>query len=102
MTAQTECPVRRARERLYQLSDEISRDLTRRRHACARSREWALIPLELRMALLMMAGIDGDLSSLSRRSWPEFTPAEKLAVQVALRLVHSGLSRTFALRGRAV
>lgn len=47
--------------------------------------EWVGLALELRMALLLLAGVDGDLSSLARRAWSEFTPGERAAVQVATR-----------------
>ena len=59
--------------------------------------EWVSLPLELRMALLLLAGVDGDLSSLGRRAWGEFTPPERAAVQVATRGTIKQLRGVFAL-----
>jgi len=102
MTTAALSPVAAARARLYELSDEYARDASKNKHSCARSREWALLLLEHRMAVMLLAGLDGDLSGLARRAWPEFTPSEKTAVQVAIRGLHNGLGQSFALRGRAV
>lgn len=59
--------------------------------------EWVGLALELRMCILLVAGIDGDLASLARRSWGEFTPPECTAVQVATRAMIRQLGGVFAL-----
>jgi hypothetical protein len=94
--------VQAARARLFQLSDEITRQISKNKQSCARSKEWAALSIEARMAVMLLAGLDGDLSDLARKSWPEFTPAEKTAVQIATRGLFRALEKTFSIRGRAV
>lgn len=73
------------RARLLTLRDEIVAKQSRGRLPCARSAEWSALPVELRMAYMMVAGIDGDLSALAVRAWPEFTPPEREAIRSTLR-----------------
>lgn len=89
------------RANLYLVAERIRSDIEGRAQVCARSREWSAMQLTHRMAVMLLAGIDGELSDLSRRAWREFTPAERLAVQVAIRSLHEGLQNTYALRVRA-
>ena len=96
------CVKTRERAKLYALADQYAKQISGAKHACTRSREWSILALEIRMAVMMLAGIDGDLSALARRAWQEFTPPERTAVQVAMRGLHRGLGQTMALRGRAV
>lgn len=56
--------------------------------------------IEHRMAVLMLAGLDGDLSALAAKQWREFTPDEKLAIQVTIRSMYAAFSGSFALRTR--
>lgn len=71
--------------RLLQLRDEFVGRMTGGNHVCARSREWAAMPLELRMAVLLIAGIDGDMSDLARRGWREMPLPERDAVRGVMR-----------------
>lgn len=97
----TDCARERERARLREIASDIRADIERTRHACARSREWAMLPVEHRMALLMLAGVDGDLGALARKAWPEFTPDERVSLQVAIRSLAASLQAAAALRVRA-
>lgn len=68
---------------------------------CMRSIEWGNVPLAHRMAVLLLAGIDGDLGQLSRKAWPEFAPLERESITVAMRSLHASLSTCNALRVKA-
>lgn len=91
----------RERARLDALALDIRADIEKKRYSCARSREWALMLVEHRMAILMLAGIDGELGALARKAWVEFTPDERGAIQVAVRSLARSLEAATALRVRA-
>lgn len=80
--------------------NQIVQKVTGKRHQCVRSVEWAALTLELRMAALLVAGIDGDLGELSRRGWREMPPEERVRVQGVLRSFHRALEGTLCLRAR--
>lgn len=88
------------RARLSQLRDEIVSQMTGGRHVCARSREWAALPLELRMAVLLIAGVDGDVSALARRAWREMPGPEREAVRGTIRNFSRALGASPALVSR--
>lgn len=90
------------RERLRGVAEKIRADIAGREAVDARVREWAAMPIEYRMALLLLAGVDGDLQALGRKAWSEFTEPEKLAVQVALRGMARAIEKSYALKMRAV
>lgn len=73
------------RDRLQQLKNEIVSAATGGRHRCARSKEWAALPLEFRFAVLLMAGIDGDMDALARRAWREMPTPERDAIRGVMR-----------------
>ena len=83
------------------LAQDIRAGMEKKRYSCERSREWAQVPAEHKMTLLMVAGIDGDLGSLARKAWQEFTPPERVAVQVAIRWLRDTLAKCPALSVRA-
>ena len=89
------------RQSLRDLAAKIRSDIEGREHACARSRDWALLLPEYRMAVLLLAGVDGDLQRLAARKFAEFSEAEKIAVQVTIRALFAGLSGAVSLRARA-
>lgn len=93
--------VQTERAKLREMVDKIRGDLERKAGRCLRSVEWGGVPLAHRMAVLLMAGIDGDLQDLARKAWAEFTPAEKNSVGVAMRSLHASLHACNALRARA-
>lgn len=90
------------RARAMQLRDQLAAQDSGGRHRCARSQEWATLTLETRMAVLLLAGMEGELLALSRKAWPEFTPPEQMAVQVATRGLFRDLERTWNLRVRGL
>lgn len=92
--------VRSEREKLRAVSVAMRADIEGRRQSCARSVEWAAMDPMARMAVLLLAGVDGELSQLARRAWPELTPAEKLQCQLAIRSLHAAMGKTYALRLR--
>lgn len=73
------------RARLVELRDEIAKKINNGRTVCARSKEWAALPVEVRMAYLLVAGIDGDLQELAVKSWREYAPLERDAIRAAVR-----------------
>lgn len=58
----------------------------------AENQEWFSLPEELRVAILLLAHIEGDLKALANRDWRETPPAERAAIKCAMRSVkrHSG------------
>lgn len=93
------CPTEVA-ARLLQLRNEAVQRASGGRFVCARSKEWAGMPVEVRMALLLVAGVDGDLSTLARRGWLEFAPPEREAARSAMREFRRALSGAAALCSR--
>ncbi len=89
------------RQKLRAVADQTRAEIEGRSRLCRRGMEWASVPLPHRMALLLLAGLDGDLQSLARRAWAEFTPSEQAAIQVAIRSMHDSLSKAQALQVRA-
>lgn len=88
------------RARLREIADHIRADIAGRVPVSASACEWARLNLSHRMAVLLLCGMDGELSVLARRSWQEFTPVEKSAITVELRSLHRSLDDTYALRMR--
>lgn len=93
--------VQHHRQRLRDIADKIRAERAGRESLCRRAAEWLAMPAMHRMAVLLLAGIDGDLAKLSRRSWAEFTTPEKIAVQVAIRSLKTSLNSAYALSVRA-
>lgn len=88
------------RARLLAIRDEIINAKSRGRSPCARSAEWAALPAEVRMAYMMVAGIDGDLSALARKAWREFTPPEREALRSTVRMFDKAARSSVALASR--
>lgn len=88
------------RARLLTLRDEIIAKQSRGRVPCARSAEWAALPVELRMAYMMVSGLDGDLSALAVKAWPEFTPPEREAIKATVRAFAKAARASVALVSR--
>jgi len=89
------------RERLREQAEQIRSDIARKVPGSARSREWSGLMPEQRMALLLLAGIDGDLQRLEKKRFAEFVDSEKIALQVAIRALYAGLNGAPCLRARA-
>jgi hypothetical protein len=89
------------RQKLREIADKARAEIQQRAGRCLRGIEWGNIPLAHRMAVLLMAGVDGDLQELARKSWPEFTPGERESIAVAIRSMHASLHACNALRVKA-
>lgn len=89
------------RQHLRGVADQARAELRQKAGRCLRSIEWGNVPMAHRMGILLMAGIDGDLSDLSRKAWPEFAPLEQESITVAIRSLHASLHACNALRVRA-
>ena len=89
------------RQSLRDVADKIRAEKLAMLGRCLRSIEWGNVPMAHRMGVLLMAGIDGDLSDLSRKAWPEFAPMEQESITVAIRSLHASLHACNALRVRA-
>ena len=88
------------RRKLFAIRDEIVSEASRGRTPCARSAEWAKLPVELRMAYMMVSGIDGDLSALAVKAWQEFTPPEREAIRATIRTFARAARVSVALGSR--
>ncbi|MEJ2800902.1 hypothetical protein WAE61_03385 [Comamonadaceae bacterium PP-2] len=56
------------------------------------AKEWSMLHTSHRLALLLLAGIDGELDDLMHKAWREIPHAERIAIASAART----LKRTFA------
>lgn len=58
----------------------------------AENQEWFGLPEELRMAILLLARVGGNLQELAGRDWRETPPPERAAIKIATRSIkrHSG------------
>jgi len=93
------------RKHLMKLRDEFVALATRGRFNDAASREWAALPLELRLVLLMLAGVgevqvSPALQALAVRAWNEVPPTEREAVRAVVRRGVPPLARLRALAAR--
>lgn len=89
-----------AKAKLLRLRDEfVARD-TGGRHQTAESQEWARLDVGHRMAMLLLAGIDGDLQELAQRDWREMPHPEQQAIRCEIRAAKKAFSGLMALAGR--
>lgn len=63
----------------------------------AENQEWFNLPEELRMAILLLAQVDGDLKALAHRDWRETPPPERAAIKAVSRSVKRHCGRLVAL-----
>ena len=58
----------------------------------AENQEWFGLPEDLRMAILLLAQVNGNLQDLIQRDWRETPPPERAAIKAATRSIkrHSG------------
>lgn len=58
----------------------------------AENQEWFGLPEELRMVILLLARVSGNLPDLVSRDWRETPPPERVAIKAATRSIkrHSG------------
>lgn len=98
----------RERAKLQHLRDEFAmrakgRELRGEEASeAARSAEWRALSLDLRCALIILAGIEGGEEwRLAGREWRELPPPERAALRAVMRRVHAELGRAWALFSRA-
>ena len=92
-----------AKERLFGqggLRDEFAKLATGGRMSDSESIEWAKLDLGHRMAMMLLAGVDGDLGELAQRAWRELPPTEREAIKAEVRAAKAAFSRLMALSGR--
>ena len=82
------------------LRDEFARRASGGRCASAAAAEWQRIGDATRAVLVLLAGIEGDMGTLTTREWEEVPEAEQDAIRQAARLLHADVSKLYALRGR--
>lgn len=63
----------------------------------AENQEWFGMPEDLRMAILLLANVGGDLRALADRDWRETPPPERAAIKTVARSVKRHAGRLVAL-----
>ena len=89
--------------KLAALRDEFVRIATDGRFADSASREWRGIPMNWRMALVLMAGLGDEAespASLASREWREMPPPEREALRAMVRSAKRHLGGLTALAAR--
>lgn len=82
------------------LRDEYTKLATGGRVSDSESREWAALDPCHRMAMLLLAGVDGELTDLAQRAWLELPTPEREAIKVEVRAAKAAFSRLMALSSR--
>ena len=82
------------------LRDEFVKAASKKQWSDAESREWARLAETHRMALMLLAGVDGDLGVLAQRHWRELPEPERIALKAEARFARREFSRLHALTGR--
>ena len=85
---------------LRALRDEFVAIASRGRYSSAAALEWARLRSEHRMALLMLAGVEGDLGDLAVRAWLEIAEPERMQIRTAARNLQEDVRPLAALVGR--
>ena len=65
----------------------------------AENHEWHSMPVRIRMALLLLCGVDGDLDALALRDFQAMPPPERQAIKTEMRLAKRHFSGLVALTG---
>lgn len=89
--------------KLAALRDEFVRIATDGRFVDSASREWRGIPMNWRMAMVLMAGLGGKAESpaiLAEREWREMPPPEREALRAMVRSAKRHLGGLTALAAR--
>ena len=89
--------------KLAALRDEFVRIATEGRFVDSASREWRGIPMNWRMALVLMAGLGDEAESpaiLASREWREMPPPEREALRGMVRSAKRHLGGLTALAAR--
>ena len=86
------------RKRLNKAREEYRRKAGRGGYINAENAEWRAMPQRLRMALLLLCAVDGDLPTLASREFQEMTPPERARIKAEVRI----MKRLFGQPGRLV
>ncbi|MFS4552062.1 hypothetical protein [Comamonas resistens] len=89
-------PSNAVRAKLYSLRKEFRRK-TGRGYIDAENSEWHAMPMRIRMALLLLCGIDGDLDALAGRDFQAMPPPERKAIKTEVRLAKNHFAGVRAL-----
>ena len=93
------CPPN-VRARLRELQNEFVRVTTKGRHSDAGALEWSRLEHVHRMAFLLLAGVDGELSELAGRAWLELPDPEREAVRLQILSMRKAMQSVYVLAGR--
>lgn len=63
----------------------------------AENSEWHALPVRIRMALLLLCGVDGDLDALANRDFQAMPPPERQAIKTEVRLAQRHFAGVRAL-----
>lgn len=63
----------------------------------AENSEWHALPVRIRMALLLLCGVDGDIDALANRDFQAMPPPERQAIKTEVRLAQRHFARVRAL-----
>jgi hypothetical protein len=96
-------PTEAERALLAQLRDAAAACASGGRFHDAAAREWRSMPINLRMVVVLLAGLGldvADLETLAARSWREIPPTEQALLRGELRLAKKHFARLAALVAR--
>jgi hypothetical protein len=62
-----------------------------------KNKAWFDLSRDLRLVVLLNAGIDGDIALLVAKRWDEFTPPERAAMSSSVRIFAKSFGRCQAL-----
>ena len=85
------------RPKLMLLRDAAALSEAGRSSSTMQAVEWGRLHTMSRVVFLLTAGIDGENEALATKSWGEFNPVEKAAIQVAMRGLRASLIGAQAL-----
>lgn len=90
------------RARLRGEKNKYISGITRGRWSDAESLEWYAMDLEIRVCLLILAGVGddfGELSALADRAWLEMPPPERDAIKQKVRAMRGAMAKVCSLAG---
>lgn len=85
------------RARLRVLKDDAVRRASNGRWSDAEAREWSTLHISIRMSVLLLAGIEGELEELGRREWRELPPPERNAIKAQIRYMADEMAKLHSL-----
>lgn len=86
------------RQHLREVAATIRAEIAQRQPVNATSYEWAALPIQTRMAIALLSGVDGTMAEIAGKKFHEYSMSERAALQVATRNLYRELADTFSLR----